>query len=95
MKLTVAAFATAFACLLAAAQLQYGPQWKADAAVRAAIAHGDLAHAGEIAVTAKHWKWIAKARSAQIEALHSPPDLPRLTLAGKRDRNAADESDGI
>jgi hypothetical protein len=68
-----AAFATVLALLGAAVQLQYGPEWTADAAVRAAIARDDLRQAGEMAITAQQWGWIAEARSQKLRdsSLHS------------------------
>ena len=76
MKLLALAYAACPVLLFAVVQLQYGPQWKLDAAVEEAIAVGDLKHARRIAVTAEHWRQIVESSEARFR--HSA--LDNLTL---------------
>jgi hypothetical protein len=92
MKRFTVAIAGALCALLAAVQLQYGPEWKVDAAVEAAIARGDLRHARALAATAEHWVRILDAQPGVSDAhasRHGALDVVRERAAG-RERIAGD-----
>jgi hypothetical protein len=87
MRLFEIAIAGALFSLIAAVQLQYGPEWRVNAAVEAAIARGDLKHAREMATTAEHWASIVQARKEGSESHASP------TRIGALDRGTRSRSD--
>ena len=89
MRLFAIALAAALFALLAVVRLQYGPGWKVDAALEAAIARGDLRHARELAVTAEHWARIVDARPGSSHANASQPGTTRLKVV--RDQAAGRE----
>jgi hypothetical protein len=95
MRLFAIALAAALFALLAAVRLQYGPEWKVDAAVEAAIARGDLRHAREIAVTARQWAWIVDARGRSSDAHVSRPASGRLMMVRDRAADRQNVSDDL
>jgi hypothetical protein len=88
MKLSAVALIGALFALLAIVQLQYGPEWEANAAVEAAIARGDLKQARELAVTAKHWARIVDARPGRPDANASQPKPAHLMVVRDRARGS-------
>ncbi len=98
MRLFAIAIAGALFSLIAAVQLQYGPEWRVNAAVEAAIARGDLKHAREMATTAEHWASIVQAGRKHRTHMLPQPGLARLTAVrgqeaiGKRQRATTDDN---